>query len=122
MQFTSEATEKGVTERDFELTAAGERVPGVIWAPEGTRGPRPLLLVGHGGTQHKRVDTVVARARTFVRHLGYAVVAIDAPGHGDRVTPEVAERAAVLRRALAAGEAPVTPTRVPCAGRRYRST
>lgn len=93
MQFTSEATEKGVTERDFELTAAGERVPGVIWAPEGTRGPRPLLLVGHGGTQHKRVDTVVARARTFVRHLGYAVVAIDAPGHGDRTTPEQAARA-----------------------------
>ena len=93
MQFTSEATEMGVTERGFALTVAGERVPGIIWTPEGASGPRPLLLVGHGGTQHKRIDTILARARTFVRRHGYAVVATDAPGHGERTTPEQADRA-----------------------------
>ena len=93
MQFSSESSEQGVTERAFNVVVAGESVPGIIWAPEGASGPRPLLLIGHGGTQHKRIDTVLARARSFVRHHGYAVVAIDAPGHGDRTTPEAAAAA-----------------------------
>jgi len=93
MQFTSEVTEMGVTERAFDLVVDGDRVPGIIWAPEGAAGPRPLLLIGHGGTQHKRIDTIVSRARTFARHHGYAVVAIDAPGHGERTTPEAATAA-----------------------------
>ncbi len=97
MQITSEASEQGVVERGFTLEVAGEAVPGIVWAPEGASGPRPLLLIGHGGTQHKRIDTILARARTFVRHYGYAVVAIDAPGHGDRTTPEAA---AAAREAL----------------------
>lgn len=97
MKFTSEVTEMGTTERGFEIEVAGDRVPGIIWAPEGAQGPRPLLLQGHGGTQHKRVDGILSRARTFVRHLGYASVAIDAPGHGDRTTPE---QAGAAREAL----------------------
>src|SRR3989304_7671871 len=83
----------GVTERAFDLGVDGDRVPGIIWAPEGAAGPRPLLLIGHGGTQNKRIDTIVSRARTFARHHGYAVVAIDAPGHGERTTPEAATAA-----------------------------
>jgi dienelactone hydrolase len=100
MQFTSETTERGVTERAFDLTVAGERVPGILWTPEAAAEPRPLLLIGHGGTQHKRVDTVLARARSFVRHHGYAVAAIDAPAHGERTTPEAsaAARAALEQR------------------------
>ncbi len=103
MKFISEVTEMGVTEHGFELEVAGDRVPGIIWTPEGARGPRPLLLVGHGGTQHKRVDGVLARGRRFARHLGYAVVAIDAPGHGERTTPEqqAAARAAIEARMAA---------------------
>ena len=50
MKFTSETTEMGVTERGFDIEVSGEHVPGIIWAPEGAKGPRPLLLVGHGGT------------------------------------------------------------------------
>jgi pimeloyl-ACP methyl ester carboxylesterase len=100
MKFTSEVSEMGVTERWFELEVAGERVPGIIWTPEGAKGPRPLLLVGHGGTQHKRVEGVLARGRHSARRFGYAVVAIDAPGHGDRTTPEAqaAARAALEAR------------------------
>jgi dienelactone hydrolase len=88
----SETTEQGVTERAFTLVVGGEPVPGILWLPAGAEGPRPVVLVGHGGTQHKRVPNIVSLARRLVRHQGYAVAAIDAPGHGDRITdPEAAE-------------------------------
>jgi dienelactone hydrolase len=88
MHFTAEQESLGVVERAFELEVAGARVPGLLWSPAGASGPRPLVLMGHGGSQHKRVETLLARARRYVRRLGFAVAAIDAPGHGDRVTPE----------------------------------
>lgn len=93
MEFTSEAREQGVRERGFELEVAGERVPGILWAPEEASGPRPLILMGHGGTQHKRVDTLLARARSYVRRQRWAVAAIDAPAHGERTTKEAAAAA-----------------------------
>src|SRR5918996_5468579 len=88
MDLTHEATEKGVTESRFELKVGDENVPGLLWAPENATGPRPLVLIGHGGTQHKRTPNVLALARRLVRHLGYTAVAIDAPDHGDRMPPE----------------------------------
>ena len=103
MQFTSEVTEHGVSERAFQLEVAGERVPGIIWTPEGAVGPRPVVLMGHGGTQHKRVDTLLARARGYARHQGWAVVAVDAPGPGDRTTPEAAAAASANIQARIAG-------------------
>lgn len=85
-------TTRGVTERSFTLDVDGQAVPGLVWTPEGATGPRPTILIGHGGTQHKRVPNVLSLARRLVRHQGFAAVAIDAPGHGDRST--AAERAA----------------------------
>jgi pimeloyl-ACP methyl ester carboxylesterase len=76
----------------------------VLWRPEGATGPTPLVLVCHGGTQHKRAANVLGLARRFVRHLGYSAAALDAPGHGDRVTdPEQARafRQDLERRVLA---------------------
>jgi pimeloyl-ACP methyl ester carboxylesterase len=93
-EFTRERSADGVTERLFELTVAGERVPAVIWAPEGAKGPRPLICMGHGGSQHKKIGTLAARARQYAQRLGYATLAIDAPGHGDRISREQAERLA----------------------------
>jgi hypothetical protein len=105
MEFTRERTEDGVTERLFDLTVAGEIVPGVIWAPENARGPRPLVLMGHGGSQHKKVATLAARAKRYAKTMGYAVAAIDAPGHGARVSPEEAARfAAEIQARIAAGK------------------
>jgi dienelactone hydrolase len=92
--FTRERTENGVTERLFDLTVAGERVPAVIWAPENAHGERPLILMVHGGSQHKKINTIAARARQYAQRLGYATLAIDAPSHGDRITREQAERLA----------------------------
>jgi dienelactone hydrolase len=84
MQFTDEVAAMGVTERGFTLDRPDEPVPGVLWTPEGATGPRPLVLIGHGGSQEKRSPNVVALARRLVRHQGYAALAIDAPYHGDR--------------------------------------
>jgi pimeloyl-ACP methyl ester carboxylesterase len=100
MQFTSEQRlDDGVLEREFTL---GE-IPGVLWTPGSA--PAPLILMGHNGGLHKRESRLVARARHNAAEYGFAVAAIDAPGHGDRPRSAVDEQArADLRRAMAAGE------------------
>jgi len=75
----------GVVERRFDVAGVDGAVPGIVWTPEGATGSRPLVLVGHGGTGHKRMSYVLSLARRLVRHCGFAVAAIDGPGHGDRV-------------------------------------
>ncbi len=116
MQFTQEKVEEGGVRRySFALTVADETVPAVLWAPDGATGPRPLILMGHGGSQHKKTPGIVARARRYARRYGYATLAIDAPGHGDRISRE---QAAALAREVGArvrGEsssAPMAPNRL----------
>ncbi|HLI67429.1 MAG TPA: hypothetical protein VKU90_13795 [Caulobacteraceae bacterium] len=115
MSFTQERIEDGgVVRRSFELTVDGETVPAVIWAPEGAKGPRPLMLMGHGGSQHKKTPTLAARARGYARKFGYATLAIDAPGHGDRISREEAVALARDVGARVRGEtaAPMDPDRM----------
>ncbi|MGI5153917.1 dienelactone hydrolase family protein [Microbispora sp. CA-102843] len=101
MRFISQTSSDGVTERLFTL---GES-PGVLWTPEDAVGARPLILMGHGGGQHKKAPGIVTRARRFVTEGGFAVVAVDAPNHGDRPkTEEFARIAAELRAGMVAGE------------------
>jgi pimeloyl-ACP methyl ester carboxylesterase len=123
MEFTDERTEDGVTRRSFQLMVAGETVPAVIWAPAGAVGPRPLLLMGHGGSQHKKTPGVTARARQFAQRHGYATLAIDAPGHGDRISR--AEALANMRAvgARVTGQAPSawTPERLKLMAQRTAS-
>ena len=90
MTFTDTRTDDGVTRRSFSVSIGGEEVPAVIWAPEGAQGPRPLVLMGHGGSQHKKTPGIRTRAAQYAKRLGYATLAIDAPGHGDRVSREEA--------------------------------
>src|SRR4051812_4084566 len=92
VDFTQERAEEGggVTRRLFSVEVRGQTVPAALWTPEGARGPRPLVLMGHGGSQHKKTEGIVARARQYARRLGYATLAIDAPGHGDRISREEA--------------------------------
>jgi len=111
MSFTQERIEDGgVVRRSFELVVDGERVPAVIWAPEGAKGPRPLMLMGHGGSQHKKTPTLSARARRYAQAFGYATLAIDAPGHGDRISREEAVSLAREVGARVRGEAPAQVT------------
>lgn len=102
MRFTSETTSNGVSERLFTL----DDIPGVLWSPAGApAGRRPLVLLGHGGGQHKKAPGLVARAHRYVTDCGFAVAAIDAPGHGDRPRTEHDERFAKgIRERIAAGE------------------
>ena len=88
MRWTAEGDVAGdVRERGFEVDVAGRTVPGVLWVPESGTGPRPLVLLGHGATRHKRVDYLVALGRRLASDHGFAVAAIDGPGHGDRRAP-----------------------------------
>lgn len=133
MHFTSQTTTDGVTERHFTL----DDVPGVLWTPQdGTApsppaalsppvapsppatpsppaapsqpaAPSPLVVLGHGGGRHKTAPEIVERARRFVTGAGFAVLALDVPGHGDRPTNEYYHRIATENGArIAAGEPP----------------
>ncbi|MEO6921060.1 MAG: hypothetical protein ABI171_18925 [Collimonas sp.] len=88
MKFTAQQSDDGVTERLFDLTVAGAVVPGVLWTPEAAVGPRPLLLIGHGGSQHKLFAPLAAYAKNYAKTFHYAVALIDGPGHGARTTQE----------------------------------
>ncbi|WP_031522500.1 dienelactone hydrolase family protein [Streptomyces sp. NRRL F-5123] len=94
----------GVRTRQFLL---GD-IPGVLWTPDGAGpGSRPLVLVGHGGGQHKEAPLVTARAERFVRECGFAVAAVDVPGHGERPTdPELDALATANGARIAAGAEP----------------
>ena len=99
MDFTSEKRlDDGVLERGFTL---GE-IQGTLWTP--TSAPAPLILVGHPGGLRQMHPRLAGRALDAAAY-GFASVAIELPGSGDRPRSAAAERArADLRRALKAGE------------------
>ncbi|WLQ35460.1 alpha/beta hydrolase [Streptomyces castrisilvae] len=100
MRFTSEQRlDNGVLVREFTL---GE-IPGTLWTPASAE-PAPLILMAHNGGLHRRESRLVGRARQAASR-GYAVAAIDAPGHGDRPRSADDDAArAEFRRAMRAGE------------------
>ena len=101
MRFTSETSSDGVSEQLFTL---GE-IPGVLWTPLDAGGARPLVLMGHGGGQHKKAPGIVAHARRLVAECDFAVAAVDVPGHGDRPNDEEYQRIATENQArVDAGE------------------
>jgi pimeloyl-ACP methyl ester carboxylesterase len=101
VRFTAETSSNGVLERDFIV---GE-VPGVLWSPVSGSDQAPLVLMGHGGGLHKKTPALMARAHDTATRWGFTVVAIDAPGHGDRPrTAEDEQARADLKQAMAAGE------------------
>jgi dienelactone hydrolase len=84
LEWLDDEESQGVRERRFDLDRGGRIVPGLLWTPVGAAGPRPLVLLGHGGSGHKRQDYVLSLARRLVRHHGFAAASIDGPVHGDR--------------------------------------
>jgi dienelactone hydrolase len=86
-----------------------DEVPGVVWTPDGATGTRPLILLGHGGGQHKKAPDVLARAHRFVVEYGFAVASVDVPGHGDRPTHEEFDRIATANQDKVAAGADVAP-------------
>jgi dienelactone hydrolase len=101
MRFTSHASSGGVLQQVFLV---GD-IPGALWTPASADGTRPLIVMGHGGGQHKQAPGIVERARRFAAEGGFAVVAVDAPSHGDRPDHEEFTRIATEYEArLDAGE------------------
>lgn len=77
-----------VAARPFAVRVAGRNVPGLLWFRQGQAGRRPIVLVGHGGSQHKASEAVLDIVRGLVAQpstdQAYCVAAIDGPVHGDR--------------------------------------
>jgi hypothetical protein len=101
MRFTSdEHLDEGILERQFTL----DEIPGILWTPESTATPVPLILLGHPGGLHKMYPRLVARARSCAAS-GIATATIELPGSGHRAPlPGTEQARADVRRALAAGE------------------
>lgn len=84
LQYTDSAPAGAAARRAFRI---GDSTTGVLWGTDDAA-RRPLVLLGHGGGQSTQAPGMRARAEALV-HSGYAVAALDAPGHGGR--PRTAE-------------------------------
>ena len=68
MRFTSEQRlDDDVLERRFTL----DDIPGILWTPESTTAPTPLILLGHPGGLPRIYPRLLARARHSLAQ-GYA--------------------------------------------------
>ena len=77
--------EGGVLERPFTIARESGVIPGILWTPAERATPAPLVLIGHGGSGHKRADRQLMLARRLASVSQMAVATIDGPFHGDRV-------------------------------------
>jgi hypothetical protein len=101
VRITSDTVADGIREQLFTI---GD-IPGVLWTPGEGSGPRPLVLTGHGGGQHKKEPGVLSRAFPYVTACGFAVASIDGPGAGGRPEhPQIRRLAAGMTGREAAGE------------------
>jgi dienelactone hydrolase len=67
---------------EFQSTH-GQRVPGRLWTPA-RGGPFPLVVIQHGTGGHKNELYISGPAAYWGQNSGWAVLAIDAPRHGER--------------------------------------
>lgn len=75
---------EGVCERGFTIERDGQAIPGVLWQPAVQKESRPLVLMGHGGSAHKKSERMVMLGQMFAGGHGWSAAAIDGPVHGDR--------------------------------------
>jgi pimeloyl-ACP methyl ester carboxylesterase len=89
------AAAPGVDARDFRASAGGRAIPGTLWAPTaGPRESRPVVLLQHGGSGHRRDTATTAAAIRLAQDQAFCCAAIDGPLHGERRS-EVAQGANV---------------------------
>lgn len=68
---------------DINIERDGNPIPIAVWAPAGD-GVRPLVLLGHGGSGHKRNERMTMLGERFANEHGWVAIAIDGPVHGAR--------------------------------------
>lgn len=74
----------GISARGFAVERNGLTIPGVLWQPATQSGRQPLILMGHGGSGHKRNARMMMLGKLFAGEYGWSAAAIDGPVHGDR--------------------------------------
>ena len=74
----------------WKVNRAGRDVSSVLWLPSSPVRP-PVVLVAHGGSGYKTDEFIVRMAGQLLKR-GIAVLAIDAPFHGDRSVPGDGQR------------------------------
>jgi dienelactone hydrolase len=74
----------------LEVNQSGHAVPAVLWRPRLEVRP-PVVLLAHGGSGYKTDEFILRMARLLLKR-GIAVLAIDAPFHGDRSLPDGGQR------------------------------
>ena len=85
LRWTADGVRDGaVCEREFTVERAGQTIPGIVWHPPASPDPRPLVLMGHGGSGHKRSPKMLRMGRIFCGEFGWWAAAIDGPVHGAR--------------------------------------
>lgn len=88
---------EGVRSERFSFASThGQRVPAVLYRPQLSPVPPPVLVVGHGAGASKDDPAM----RTLFMHWageGFACLAIDAPFHGERAA-RLVDPSALLRR------------------------
>lgn len=80
----NETRNAGVRARAFAIERAGQTIPGVLWHSAAQSAPRPLILMGHGGSGHKRNARMAMLGQLFASEYGWCAAAIDGPVHGER--------------------------------------
>ncbi|MEM7033647.1 MAG: alpha/beta hydrolase, partial [Chloroflexota bacterium] len=85
-----ENIDQGVVQYKFDVFVAGEVVPCILWTPTPPTASQALIAMGHGGSQHKQCESIRTRAIRYATTFAWATLAIDAPQHGERISPEEA--------------------------------
>ena len=85
-----------IEESSFEVDRGQGRIGAVLWQMPTAETARPLVLLGHGGSGHKRSSRQVQLAHRLARS-GLAVGAIDGPFHGEPLSPAAYQQLIVDR-------------------------
>jgi predicted peptidase len=70
--------------KPFFIEHNNRKVPGVIYCPTDLPKNRPLVLIGHGGSQDKTHPNIKETASLWVKKDQFYVAVIDGPIHGQR--------------------------------------